>query len=133
MTAGRAGRRGREASAPGRPGPSPKLTVAALALLVAGLGVVGTMRPRRPRRRAAAAGARASDVDLDRYLGLWHEFARYENWFERGAKAVTAEYSRRPDGLIRIVNAEPQGRPLRPVASSGGHGARRSRNPAMRN
>ncbi|WP_244849650.1 MULTISPECIES: lipocalin family protein [unclassified Caballeronia] len=44
-------------------------------------------------------------VDLDRYLGHWFEFARYENRFERNCEAVTANYARREDGLISVINA----------------------------
>ncbi|MDR5738947.1 MULTISPECIES: lipocalin family protein [unclassified Caballeronia] len=44
-------------------------------------------------------------VDLDRYLGHWFEFARYENRFERNCEAVTANYARRDDGLISVINA----------------------------
>lgn len=47
----------------------------------------------------------ANDVDLERYLGLWYELGRYENRFERGAEAVTAHYSLRPDGKIRVFNS----------------------------
>jgi apolipoprotein D and lipocalin family protein len=43
-------------------------------------------------------------VDLGRYLGRWHEFARYENRFEYGDEAVTAFYSLRRDGLVNVVN-----------------------------
>jgi apolipoprotein D and lipocalin family protein len=52
----------------------------------------------------------AKPVDLDRYLGKWYEFARYENRFERGCEAVTAEYGKRPDGLISVLNACQQDR-----------------------
>jgi apolipoprotein D and lipocalin family protein len=45
-------------------------------------------------------------LDLDRYVGVWHEIARYENFFERMcARDVTATYSRNADGTIRVVNA----------------------------
>src|SRR6195952_3437977 len=47
----------------------------------------------------------AKPVDLDRYLGHWFEFARYENRFERGCEAVTANYAKRDDGLLSIVNS----------------------------
>ncbi|SAL20063.1 Lipocalin family protein [Caballeronia sordidicola] len=47
----------------------------------------------------------AKDVDLDRYLGQWYEFARYENRFERGCEAVTANYAKREDGLISVINS----------------------------
>lgn len=47
----------------------------------------------------------AQAVDLDRYLGTWREFARYENRFERGCAEVTATYARRPDGKLSVLNA----------------------------
>jgi len=45
-----------------------------------------------------------ASLDVDRYLGLWHEIARFPNQFERGCVGVTAEYAMRPDGKIRVVN-----------------------------
>ena len=90
----------------------PKLTVAALALLVAGLGVVsGVRQSRRRSTRSSAPPMPAKSVDLDRYLGRWYEFARYDSWFEHNDEGVTAEYSLRPDGLIRVVNASRSGSP----------------------
>jgi apolipoprotein D and lipocalin family protein len=47
----------------------------------------------------------ARSVDIDRYLGRWYELARYEAGFQRGCEAVTADYSRRPDGQIRVLNS----------------------------
>ncbi|MEJ2596100.1 MAG: lipocalin family protein [bacterium] len=44
------------------------------------------------------------NVDLDRYLGTWYEIARLPNRFEKGLVCVTAEYSLREDGKIRVVN-----------------------------
>ena len=40
----------------------------------------------------------------DRYLGTWYEIARLDHSFERGLSKVTAEYSRRDDGSIQVVN-----------------------------
>jgi apolipoprotein D and lipocalin family protein len=39
-----------------------------------------------------------------RYLGKWYEVARLDHPFERGLSFVSAEYSLRPDGGIRVVN-----------------------------
>lgn len=47
----------------------------------------------------------AKAVALNRYLGTWYELARYEHRFERGCEGVTAEYSLREDGHIRVVNS----------------------------
>jgi apolipoprotein D and lipocalin family protein len=44
-------------------------------------------------------------VDLERYLGEWYEIASYPAWFQRGCTAVTASYSLRDDGLIKVVNS----------------------------
>jgi apolipoprotein D and lipocalin family protein len=45
-----------------------------------------------------------SNFDAERYLGRWYEIARLDHRFERDLVNVTAEYSRRDDGAIRVVN-----------------------------
>lgn len=57
----------------------------------------------------------AKAVDFERYQGRWYEFARYENRFERDCAGVTADYARRPDGLISVVNTCRKGAPDGPV------------------
>ena len=42
--------------------------------------------------------------DIDRYLGTWYEIARLDHSFERGLERVTAEYSYRDDGGIKVLN-----------------------------
>ena len=42
--------------------------------------------------------------ELDRYLGKWYEVARLDHSFERGMDQVTAEYSLRDDGGVRVLN-----------------------------
>lgn len=42
--------------------------------------------------------------DAKRYLGKWYEIARLDHSFERGLEQVTAEYSLREDGDIRVIN-----------------------------
>lgn len=42
--------------------------------------------------------------EIDRYLGTWYEIARLDHSFERGLEKVTAEYSLKDDGGIRVVN-----------------------------
>lgn len=54
--------------------------------------------------RAQAVETVAS-VDLDRYLGQWHEVARFPNRFQRQCVGdVRATYVRRTDGRIDVVN-----------------------------
>lgn len=43
-------------------------------------------------------------LDINRYMGLWYEIARYENYFEHGLVDVTATYTLRPNGIIRVEN-----------------------------
>jgi apolipoprotein D and lipocalin family protein len=42
--------------------------------------------------------------ELNRYLGKWYEIARLDHSFERGLEKVTAEYSLREDGGIKVLN-----------------------------
>ncbi len=42
--------------------------------------------------------------ELPRYLGRWYEIARLDHPFERGMDNVTAEYSLREDGSLRVLN-----------------------------
>jgi apolipoprotein D and lipocalin family protein len=44
------------------------------------------------------------NFQVERYLGRWYEIARLDHSFERGLTRVTADYSRRDDGGIRVIN-----------------------------
>jgi len=52
-----------------------------------------------------------SAVDPERYLGRWYEIARFENGFEKNCEGVTADYTRRDDGLISVANTCRKGAP----------------------
>ena len=43
-------------------------------------------------------------VDLGRYMGTWHEIAKFPNRFQRGCTCTTATYALRPDGRVSVVN-----------------------------
>ncbi len=45
-----------------------------------------------------------TELNLERYLGTWYEIARFDHSFERGLQGVTATYSMRDDGKIKVVN-----------------------------
>lgn len=45
-----------------------------------------------------------NDFELKRYLGKWYEIARLDHSFERGLDKVTAEYSMRGDGGVKVIN-----------------------------
>jgi apolipoprotein D and lipocalin family protein len=40
----------------------------------------------------------------EKYLGKWYEIARLDHSFERGLTRITAEYSLRDDGGVRVLN-----------------------------
>lgn len=73
-------------------GPGGILILTATALcLVSCLGVPEGARP-------------VQGFTLDKYLGKWYEIARLDHSFERGLSNVTAEYSLRDDGGVRVIN-----------------------------
>lgn len=41
---------------------------------------------------------------VEKYLGKWYEIARLDHSFERGLTHVTADYSLREDGGLRVIN-----------------------------
>ena len=43
-------------------------------------------------------------VELDKYLGTWYEIARYEHFFEKDCKNVTANYSMMNEETIKVIN-----------------------------
>ena len=69
-------------------------------------------------------------LDLPRYMGRWHEIARFPNWFQKKCvAAATADYALRPDGTVQVVNrcrtadgavsvAEAEGRRVGPEGSA---------------
>lgn len=56
-------------------------------------------------RDASVPLTTVATVDLERYLGRWYEIARSPNAFEDGCEGVTADYGRRADGLLSVVNS----------------------------
>jgi apolipoprotein D and lipocalin family protein len=68
------------------------LLAAAAVLAVASSGAAGPVET-------------VSRVDLDRYLGQWHELARFPNRFQRQCDGgVRATYAKRSDGRIDVIN-----------------------------
>jgi apolipoprotein D and lipocalin family protein len=43
-------------------------------------------------------------VNASQYLGTWYEIARLDQSFERGLEKITATYSLKEDGGIKVVN-----------------------------
>jgi apolipoprotein D and lipocalin family protein len=69
-----------------------KKLITAVALIFCGcLGMPEGVRP-------------VKDFEIEKYLGKWYEIARLDHSFERGLECVTAEYSFREDGGVKVVN-----------------------------
>lgn len=43
--------------------------------------------------------------DVPRFMGKWHEIARYDHRFEKGMTRVTATYTLLPNGRVEVLNA----------------------------
>jgi apolipoprotein D and lipocalin family protein len=66
--------------------------LAAITLLITGcVGIPDGIKP-------------VDHFNLENYLGKWYEIARLDHSFERGLTRVTAEYSMREDGGVRVIN-----------------------------
>ncbi len=86
---------------------APVLAVAALALLaLAGCarGPAGEPALFAGYRDLSQPIASKALFEPARYLGLWHEIARFPVPFEAGCVGVTAEYAQRDDGLLSVRN-----------------------------
>ena len=44
------------------------------------------------------------NFDIQRYLGTWYEIARYDHYFERDLVGVTANYSFKDNGKLKVIN-----------------------------
>lgn len=50
-------------------------------------------------------------VDISRYMGVWHEIARYPNRFQEGCYGSFAEYSLNANGTVKVINRCRDGSP----------------------
>jgi len=71
---------------------SPRLSIVVIVVLLSAcLGLPDGVQP-------------VGGFEEERYLGKWYEIARLDHSFERGLSKVSAEYSLRDDGGIRVIN-----------------------------
>lgn len=89
------------------------------AAALAATGLVACASPPVNRDQSVALTT-ADSIDLDRYLGRWYEIARFENSFEKNCAGVTADYSRRADGSIDVLNTCREGAPGGKARTAGG-------------
>ena len=79
--------------------------LAPIALIVPAALALAACVPRPGPVGNAAVPQPAKPVALNAYLGKWYEYGRYEASFQKGCEAVTAEYAKRADGMISVVNS----------------------------
>ncbi|WP_294216558.1 lipocalin family protein [uncultured Chryseobacterium sp.] len=68
------------------------------------LGIIGLMLLNSCSVGIPEGATAVKNFDADRYLGKWYEIARFDYRFEKDMDNVTAEYSKNPDGSIRVQN-----------------------------
>lgn len=66
-------------------------------LLLSAIGLLGcTAKPNKVEPVTA--------FEMPRYLGTWYEIARLDHSFERGLSNVSAQYVKREDGGVDVIN-----------------------------
>jgi apolipoprotein D and lipocalin family protein len=68
-----------------------KLFMVLLFLLTGCVGIPENVKP-------------VENFKIEKYLGKWYEIARLDHSFERGLSRVTADYSLRDDGGLKVIN-----------------------------
>ncbi|WP_079666143.1 lipocalin family protein [Soonwooa buanensis] len=71
---------------------------------VAGVGVIAGLLACSGKKAMSNNLQVVQNFDADKYLGTWYEVARFDFKFEKDLKNVTANYSKREDGKIKVVN-----------------------------
>jgi lipocalin len=74
-------------------------------LIVGSLTITGTACTSTNNQETMIDKTVVKELDLQKYLGTWYELARYNHRFERGLTGVTANYSIREDGKIKVLNS----------------------------
>ena len=68
-----------------------KLSIVLVLFLMGCVGIPENVKP-------------VDDFKLEKYLGKWYEIARLDHSFERGLTRISADYSLRDDGGVRVLN-----------------------------
>jgi apolipoprotein D and lipocalin family protein len=75
-----------------------------LALSLAALSLGGCAALQKGPVGNSMVPSPAKPVEIESYLGRWYEVARYEQSFQKGCEAVTADYSLTKPDEIKVVN-----------------------------
>ena len=68
-----------------------KLSIGLIFFLIGCVGIPDHVKP-------------VDNFKLEKYLGKWYEIARLDHSFERGLTRISADYSLRDDGGVRVLN-----------------------------
>jgi len=90
-----------------RPGLIKTVRRVSIGALLLGLAAIGPVRAQAPAPGSSTPGPLQTvpSVDWVRYMGTWHEIAKYPNRFQRHCVGETsATYSLQPDGTVQVRN-----------------------------
>ncbi|MBW8360261.1 MAG: lipocalin family protein [Weeksellaceae bacterium] len=76
-----------------------KKLIIPISLGVLGFLVFNSCTPKIPKGAVAV-----SNFESEKYLGKWYEIARFDFRFEKDLKNVTADYSKKANGAITVLN-----------------------------
>jgi len=76
------------------------IALAVISLIIMGISVVTCKA-----QKTMIDNSVVKELNIQKYLGTWYEIARYDHVFERGLVGVTANYSLRDDGKIKVINS----------------------------
>jgi len=68
------------------------------------LTLAAAIMPARIAAQPTLDRSTVKQLELSRYLGTWYEIARFPHSFEKTLQGVTATYSLREDGKIKVLN-----------------------------
>lgn len=68
------------------------------------LTLAAAIMPARIAAQPTLDRSTVKQLELNRYLGTWYEIARFPHSFEKTLQGVTATYSLREDGKIKVLN-----------------------------
>lgn len=60
---------------------------------------------KEPENRYVPRERTVEGLDIDRYMGLWYEIARFDHRFERGMDNVTTQYERTGENRVKVTNS----------------------------
>ena len=77
------------------------LRMAGIIMAFAAMAVVGCTKMDKKTPKPVET---VTFVDLNRYVGVWYEIARYPNSFQEGCVGSRATYALRDDGKVSVLN-----------------------------